>query len=387
MQPSQTAAAFNPAAIATGLREEAVRLGFSRVGITTVTAPPHHEHFRTWLARDLAGATSEWLVRHEPLRRSAEAVLEGVQSVVMLATDHAAAPPAVEPGQGRGRVARYAWGDDYHDLLRDRSNRLGAWLEARVPGCRTRGVVDSAPLAERDFAWLAGLGWFGKNTMLIDPSAGSYFLLTALLTDVAFPANMPIQADHCGTCTACLDACPTGALVEPRVLDANRCISSLTIEQRRPIATDLREGMGAWIFGCDVCQEVCPWNRHAPGSVQPTFQPRGGETSLSLAGILRMDPREFRRHFKGSALLRPKRAGLLRSAAIALGNHPHPPSFEPLAAALDDAEPVIRGAAAWALGRWIAAGVLEAGCRAALARRREIETDEDVRAEIVAAGG
>ena len=179
MQPSQTAAAFDPAAIAAALRDEALRLGFSRVGINDITVPPHHGHFRNWLARGLAGATSPWLERHEPLRRSAEAILDGVQSIVMLATDHATAPQAIEQGQGRGRVARYAWGDDYHELLRDRSNSLGAWLEARVPGCRTRGVVDSAPIAERDFAQLAGLGWVGKNTMLIDPAAGSYFLLTA----------------------------------------------------------------------------------------------------------------------------------------------------------------------------------------------------------------
>ena len=387
MQPSQTAAAFDPAAIAAALRDEALRLGFSRVGINDITVPPHHGHFRNWLARGLAGATSPWLERHEPLRRSAEAILDGVQSIVMLATDHATAPQAIEQGQGRGRVARYAWGDDYHELLRDRSNSLGAWLEARVPGCRTRGVVDSAPIAERDFAQLAGLGWVGKNTMLIDPAAGSYFLLTALLTDVVLPANIPIQTDHCGTCTACLDACPTGAILEPRVLDANRCISSLTVEERGPVARDLRAGMGDWILGCDVCQEVCPWNRHAPGSVEPSFQPRGGDTTLSLASILRMGKREFRTHFKGTALVRPKRVGLLRSAAIALGNHPHPPSFEPLVAALDDDEPVVRGAAAWALGRWISAGVLEADCQSALARRREIETDADVNAELIAAGG
>ncbi len=396
MQPPQTAAAFDPTVTAAALREEALRLGFSRIGITDLTAPPHHAHFQEWLARGFAGAMGEWLERHEPLRRSAESVLEGVRSVVMLATDHATAAPAVGqvPGQGRGRVARYAWGDDYHDILRDRSNRLGAWLEARVPGCRTRGVVDSAPIAERDFARLAGLGWVGKNTMLIDPGAGSYFLLTALLTDLALPASVPIQTDHCGTCTACLDACPTGALVEPRLLDANRCISGLTIEQRGPIAADLRVGMGDWVFGCDVCQEVCPWNRHSPGSTEPMFQARGGETTLSLAGILRMDKREFRGRFAGTALLRPKRGGLLRSAAIALGNHPHPPSFESLAAALDDDEPVVRGAAAWALGRWISAGVLEAECRTALARRREIETDAEVAAEIatgetlgVSAGG
>ena len=357
-----------PAAIAAQLRAEALQLGFSRVGITSLVEPPHHDAFRGWLARGLAGPLREWLERHEPLRRSATALLDGAASVVMLATDHATRRDALGyPGQGR--VARYAWGDDYHDLLRARANDLSAWLELRVPGCRTRGVVDSAPIAERDFAWAAGLGWFGKNTMLIDPKAGSYFLLTAFLTDLALPADAPLQTDHCGTCTACLDACPTGALPEPGVLDAARCISSLTVESQAPVAPDLRPGMGDWIFGCDICQEVCPWNRHAPGSSEPTFQPRGGETTLSLADLLGLDEQAFRKRFKGSAIKRAKRTGLLRSAAIALGNQPDPASFSALESAAAEADPVIREAAEWALGRWVEAGVMAHECRAVLDRQ------------------
>ncbi len=356
----------DPALIAAQLRAEALRLGFSRVGITSLIEPPHHEAFRGWLARGLAGPLGEWMDRHEPLRRSAMALLDGAASVVMLATDHATLPDSRGCPSGQGRVARYAWGDDYHDLLRARVNDLSAWLESGVPGCRTRGVVDSAPIAERDFAWAAGLGWFGKNTMLIDPKAGSYFLLTAFLTDVVLPADAPLQTDHCGTCTACLDACPTGALPEPGVLDAARCISAITVESQAPIALDLRPGMGNWIFGCDICQEVCPWNRHAPGSSELTFQPRGSEATLSLAGLLALDEQAFRKRFKGSAIKRAKRTGLLRSAAIALGNKPDPASFPALAAAAADADPVIREAAEWALGRWIEAGVMADECRAAL---------------------
>ena len=359
----------DPAAMAAELRAEALRLGFSRVGITSLVEPPHHEAFRGWLARGLAGPLREWLERHEPLRRSATALLDGAASVVMLATDHATSSDAQACPPGRGRVARYAWGDDYHDLLRARVNQLSTWLEARVPGCQTRGVVDSAPIAERDFAWAAGLGWFGKNTMLIDPKAGSYFFLTAFLTDLVLPADTPLQTDHCGTCTACLDACPTGALPEPGVLDAARCISAVTVESQAPVALDLRPGMGDWIFGCDICQEVCPWNRHAPGSSEPTFQPRGGETTLSLAGLLGLDEQAFRKRFKGSAIKRAKRTGLLRSAAIALGNHPDPESFPALAAAARDDDPVIRVAAEWALGRWIEADVMADECRAVLARQ------------------
>jgi epoxyqueuosine reductase len=369
------------------LRRESVRVGFSRLGIAPAGPPPRQELVRRWLDQGFAGVLREWFERQEPLRADPATLLPGVRSVIMLATDHAIAAadtPADDdrPGQGRGRVARYAWGDDYHDLLRSRVNLLGSWLEARVPGCRTRGVVDSAPLAEREFAWLAGLGWFGKNTMLIDPRAGSFFFLTALLTDLELPADTPIEVDHCGTCTACLDACPTAAFVEPRVLDASRCISGLSIEDHGPIAAHLRPGMQDWIFGCDICQEVCPWNRHAPGSTEPTFQPRDGLPTPSLAEILALDTEAFRQRFKGSPLRRAKRRGLLRSAAIALGNQPHAPSFDALAAALADEEPVVRGAAAWALGRWRHADVVAERARAVLVARLAVEVDADVRAEI-----
>jgi epoxyqueuosine reductase len=366
------------------LTREAARLGFARLGIAPAVSPPRQELFHAWIDRGFAGAMRDWLERHAALRADPAHLLPGVRSVIMLATDHAVGPSAASAptAAGRGRVARYAWGDDYHDLLRSRVNALAAWLERRVPGCRTRGVVDSAPLAEREFAWLAGLGWFGKNTMLIDPRAGSYFLLTALLTDLDLPAAVPVQVDHCGTCTACLDACPTQAFVEPRMLDAGRCLSGLTIEDHGPIPESLRTGLGDWVFGCDICQEVCPWNRHAPGSSEPAFQPRDGETTLGLADILRLDESAFRRRFRGSPLWRAKRKGLLRSAAIALGNRPDPDSAPALLAAAADEDPVIRGAAAWALGRWLAHEEFAARARQALAERLDVETDADVRAEI-----
>ncbi len=305
----------------------------------------------------------------------------------MLATDYAlGAEPDGEPvPAGHGRVARYARGDDYHEVLRGRLNDLARWLEERVPGTRARGVVDSAPVAERDYASLAGLGWFGKNTMLIDPTAGSYFLLGSLVTDLELPVDRPLETDHCGTCTACLEACPTDALPAPRVLDASKCISAITIELHGSIPQPLREGMGDMVFGCDICQEVCPWNRHAPGSEDPTLQPRNGLASLDLTELLRLDPRGFRDSFRGSPILRAKRHGLLRSAAIALGNRPHPPAFEGLAEATRDVDATVRGAAAWALGRWMAGGVMVEKARGALEARLEVETDAHVRAELAGA--
>ncbi|MEI7863013.1 MAG: tRNA epoxyqueuosine(34) reductase QueG, partial [Planctomycetota bacterium] len=306
-------------ALLEGLRGEARRLGFSRLGIAAVETgrdPQVHEAFRRWLDLGFAAGMERWLVAHEPLRREPASVLPGVRSVVMLATDYATTAPAAGGG---GRVARYAWGDDYHDLLRPRLNALGAWLEAASPGARTRGVVDSAPFSEREFGWLAGLGWFGKNSMLINPEAGSYFFLSALLVDIDLPPEVPIRVDHCGNCTACLEACPTEAFVAPRLLDANCCISSLTIETRGPVAPGLRSGIGDWLFGCDICQEVCPWNRFAPGSGEPAFQPRQGQPALALAELLALDEAGFRRRFRGSPLGRAKRSGLLRSAALVLG--------------------------------------------------------------------
>jgi epoxyqueuosine reductase len=247
-------------------------------------------------------------------------------------------------------------------------------------------VVDSAPFSEREFGWLAGLGWFGKNCLLIDPSAGSYFLLTALLTDLVLPVAEPILVDHCGTCTACLEACPTQAFVAPRVLDAAKCISGITIEHRGPVPDALRDSSGEWVFGCDVCQQVCPWNRHAPGSTEPTLQPREGHGGLALADLLLLDDAGFRERFRGSAILRAKRTGIARSAAIALGNRPDPAAADALVEALDDDDAVVRGAAAWALGRWLAGGG-ELGHRAgmALGSRRAREEDPAVRREIAAA--
>jgi epoxyqueuosine reductase len=392
--PAESTVFATAADLRAGLEREALRLGFSRLGVASADFasrdPRLHAHFCRWLEEGLAGAMEGWLRQHEPLRRDPRTMLEGVRSVIMLATDHAARPPesaaAATERPGQGRVARYAWGDDYHDLLRRRVNALASWLEQAQPGCRTRGFVDSAPFPEREFAWLAGLGWFGKNTMLIDPAAGSYFLLTVLLTDAELPAAVPITVDHCGTCTACLDACPTDAFVEPRVLDARRCLSAITIEDRGPVADDLRAALGDWIFGCDICQEVCPWNRHAPGSAEPFFQPRDGQSSLPLAALLALDDDAFRHRFRGTPLVRAKRSGLLRSAAIALGNRPDPANAGALITALADSDAIVRGAAAWALGRWRHAEPALAACaHDALVARLPLETDASVRAEIEAA--
>src|SRR5262249_34827483 len=222
----------------------------------------------------------------------------------------AASTPDLHSSLPTGRVARYAQGKDYHDVLRQRLNGLLTWVQYEVPGCHGRGVVDTAPLLERDFARRAGLGWFGKNTMLLNKRLGSYFFLGALLLDVELQPDWTHETTHCGTCTACLDACPTQAFIEPGLLDARRCISYLTIELKGSIPMEFRTPMNDWVFGCDVCQEVCPWNRKAPAGIEPAFQPRADMESIDLVELLGLSEEEFRRRFRGTALTRAKRRGL-----------------------------------------------------------------------------
>jgi epoxyqueuosine reductase len=304
-------------------------------------------------------------------------VLDGVRSIVMLAMNYRTAEPK-STAAGQGRVSRYAWGDaDYHDMIRVRLTALGDFMVACVPGATVRGVVDTAPLLEREFAQLAGLGWIGKNTLLINRHEGSWFFLAALLTDIELKYDAAHETDHCGTCRACLDACPTGAFPKPYVLDATRCISYLTIELRGPIPPNLRSGMGDWLFGCDVCQDVCPWNSRAPQSAQTEFSPRPDSNPIDLAALFDLDDDAFRARFRHTPLWRPKRRGLLRNAAIALGNRPTESAIPALIRGLNDVEPLVRGACAWALGRYQNEEV------AAVLRRKEtMEMDENVCDEI-----
>jgi epoxyqueuosine reductase len=255
-------------------------------------------------------------------------------------------------------------------------------LRELAPGAATRGVVDTAPLLEREFAQLAGLGWVGKNTLLLNRHAGSYFFLAALLTDVVLEYDAPHAADHCGSCTACLDACPTAAFPQAYVLDASQCISYLTIELKEQMPAELRTGVGDWLFGCDVCQEVCPWNRFAPLSREAEFAPVDPMNPVQLAELFDLDENDFRRRFRKTPLWRPHRRGLLRNAAIVLGNQRPQAAMPALVKGLNDEETVVRGACAWALGQ-----IGGEAARAALASQLRAETDPDVLSEIRSALG
>jgi epoxyqueuosine reductase len=373
---------MEPAAAAYQVRERAHGLGFQLVGFGTA-APFERE--RGLILESLARghlAGMGWITPERvKLSCDPEALLPGARSIVALglAYNGAAAEPA-DDGGIRGRVARYARGADYHDVIRPRLQELAeAIVELGGPQTRCRVFVDTGPLVERAAAVRTGLGFIGKNTCLLTGPLGSYVLLSAILTTVELPPD-PLVMRDCGSCRACIDACPTQAIVAPGELDATRCISYLTIEHRGAIGPDLRPKMGEWVFGCDVCQEVCPWNQARPGAKDAELSASmGTSASLDLIELLALDDPGFRARFRGTPLTRPKRAGLLRNAVVALGNGRDPRAVPALVAALADPEPLVRGHAAWALGQISppSAEVTEA-LRQALA----VETDAEARAEL-----
>ncbi|MCW5852595.1 MAG: tRNA epoxyqueuosine(34) reductase QueG [Anaerolineae bacterium] len=282
------------------------------------------------------------------------------------------------PGEPCGRIARYAWGVDYHAVFKRRLRDLHAFIEAQLGRpVDMRALADTARITDRAVAQRAGLGWYGKNTNLLTHEYGSWVLLGELLLDVALPPDPPLKT-HCGACTLCLPACPTGALVAPGVLDNRRCISFLTIEHQGVIPRDLRPLIGSWIFGCDLCQDVCPVNRQREPRNHAEFMPRPAVgSSPALIPLLRMSEAEFNQTFQGSPIRRAKWAGLRRNLCIALGNSGDPAAIPALVEALNGEPALVRGHAAWALGRL---GGVEA--REAMVARQAVETDEWVRGEI-----
>jgi epoxyqueuosine reductase len=334
------------------LKALAGQLGFRLTGACPAVTPAGIHRFYEWLDRGYAGSM-DYLERRRPAYAHPRHVLPGARSLLMLGMPYRNEEPAAAKPL-TGRVSRYSWGTlDYHDVIQTRLKQLVKFLKSREPGCEARGVVDSAPLLEREFAQLAGLGWNGKHTLLINPQQGSWFFLAAILTDVELQYDAPFATDHCGTCRACLDACPTDAFPQPYVLDATRCISYLTIELRDVVPTALRNDLQDWVFGCDVCQEVCPWNRKAPISDEAAFAPRDDRWRLDLPRLFELDDEQYRQLFRKTPLWRAKRRGLLRNAAIVLGNQADPAAVGPLRRGLSDQEPIVRAACVWALRQFL----------------------------------
>ncbi|HEV8640471.1 MAG TPA: tRNA epoxyqueuosine(34) reductase QueG [Methylomirabilota bacterium] len=333
-------------ALTQAVTARARELGFDRVAVGPAAPPEHAAAFDRWLDAGHAG-TMDYLARTRAERVDPSRLLPGARSIVAVALNYNPAPGSATDDWRP--VARYARGRDYHDVIRPRLRALAAFIdEAAGPGIRSRVAVDTSAVLERDLAAQAGLGWIGKNTNLLSPELGSYFFIGIVLTTATLDAEAR-QPDRCGACTACLDACPTRAFVAPYVLDASRCISYLTIEHRGDIAPELAPAVGDWVFGCDVCQEVCPWNRKAPPTREPAL---AASAPLGpLEALLALDDDAFRARFRGSAISRAKRRGLVRNAAVALGNRRASEARPALRRLLDDDDPVARRAAAWALER------------------------------------
>jgi epoxyqueuosine reductase len=308
-------------ALAAGVKAKARALGFDLVGIARADALRYADYFRTWLDDGRAGEMA-YLARRVDERTEPANYLPGAVSAVCVAMNYYAPLEPVPQAEAarHGRVARYALGDDYHELIKPRLYDLADWLRETIPGARTRAAVDTAPVMERELAARAGVGWVGKNTCVINPQVGSWLLLGEVLTTADLPPDDAV-ADHCGSCTRCLDACPTGAITAPYQLDARRCISYLTIEHiGSDIPEELRARMGDWLYGCDVCQDVCPHNRKAPPTTDPALQPRFKTGSLDAAEVLAWTPDDYRDKLRGSAMRRVKLPVLQRNAQIVAAN-------------------------------------------------------------------
>jgi epoxyqueuosine reductase len=306
----------DPHQLAAQTKSFARQLGFDTVGIAPATPSARRDYLRAWLDSGQAGSM-EWLKGRFDERTDPAAYLPGCQSIICVAVNYHR--PLESPALGEGKVARYALGDDYHELIKSRLYKLADWIRSVEPDAQTRVAVDTAPVMEKELAARAGIGWQGKNTCIINPQIGSWLLLGEVLTTLALPPDTP-AIDRCGSCTRCLDACPTQAFTAPYQLDARKCISYLTIEHREEIAAEYHKPIGEWLYGCDICQEVCPWNHKAPDTADPALQPRFTTGTLNLARILGWTSDDYRATLKNSAMKRVKLPILQRNARIVKSN-------------------------------------------------------------------
>ena len=348
--------------------------GFPLVGCVPITPLPLDGYLREWLADGRAGEMG-YLTKRTAVRLDPRQQFPWARSLVCVGFPYR--PPAPAPADWRatlrGRIAAYTVGPDYHRHVQARLDQLAHALAELFPGTRYLSYVDTGAILEREWSRRAGIGWIGKNTLVLHRQAGSYFFLGELVTDLEIDAR-PLPADHCGTCVRCVAACPTGALEQGYTMDPRRCIAYLTIEHRSAIPRDMRPTLENWVFGCDICQEVCPWNSDAQDAAAADW------LAPSLLDLVALDPRAFDARYRGTAVTRAGRRGLVRNATVALGNSGNPAAVPALVLALGDADPLVRGHAAWALGR-IGGPV----ARTALDRARRREPSAETRGEIEAA--
>lgn len=338
----------SPPAIEQLIKAQAYGLGFDLVGIASLGPAETSAHFDQWLEAGYAG-DMDYLARGAEKRKDTRLPFSGASSAIVVALNYGGTAPP-------GPIARYARGDDYHEIMWSMLDSLKQWISEHVGHVvNGKSYVDTGPILERELARRAGLGWFGKNTNLIHPQIGSFFFIGALFVDLDLEADAPFEADRCGTCTRCLDACPTGAIVEPRVVNATRCISYLTIETKGGIPLELREGIGDLVYGCDICQDVCPWNVSFARDLRlEELRPRdslSGDSRSIARRILDMGEEEFRATFRRSPMKRAKMRGLKRNAAVALGNAGSAHDLDVLHRAANDPERLVRDHAQWAIAR------------------------------------
>jgi len=301
------------------IKAKAAERGFAKCGIVPATPlPAEGERLTGWLGRQFHGEM-RWMEREPEKRADPKLIFPEARSLIAVAMNYFT-PHEYSAEAGLGKISRYAWGDDYHDVLKQRLYELLEWIKAEAPGAEGKVCVDTAPVMEKAWAVRAGLGWIGKHSNLITKEIGSWVFLGEILLNIDLEYDEGIVDDHCGTCTACLDACPTGAIVEPYVVDSRQCISYATIELRdETLPADIASNLNGWLYGCDICQDVCPWNRFEKPTDEPRFEPRHGETSLLLETIKAMEHEEYIERFRKSAMKRTKLTGLKRNAAALNG--------------------------------------------------------------------
>ncbi len=371
---------MNAATLTRQVRDRALSLGFTRVGVAPAVRSTHAGFLERWLADGRHGEMA-YLAREPSRRADPTEVLPGARSILCVTLDYYPWPHDAGVREGLlSNVSVYAQNDDYHDIMVPRLRELLEFVRVASGGSVDgRAYVDTGPVLEREVAAAAGLGWVGKNTMLLD-RRGSWFFIGEILLDVELVPDTPV-ADQCGSCTACIDACPTDALLPGYILDSRRCISYLNIELRSSIPVEQRADLGEHLFGCDICQDVCPYNSRAPQAESLEFSPRRSLKELSLADLLGMNQDDYSRLFRGSPMKRSRRRGLARNAAVVLGNRGDREAVPALASALaEHEEPMVRSHAAWALGK-----LGGPGARQALELARTGDPDQDVQRESQAA--
>ncbi len=302
------------------IKQKALEIGFHKIGIARAEPlTAEGERLKDWLGRNYHGEM-RWMEREPEKRANPELIFPGARSMIVVALNYYT-PHEHEQTDAKGKVSRYAWGDDYHDVVKEKLRELFAWIKAENAAADGKICVDTAPVMDKAWAVRAGLGWLGKHSNLITKDYGSWVFIGEILLNLELEYETEIVADHCGSCTACLDACPTGAIVSPFIVDSQKCLSYATIELRSSdFSPEIKENLSGWLYGCDICQDICPWNRFEKPTGEARFEPREGNVSADLDEILSLSPEEYARRFRRSAMKRTKLGGLQRNAVALLEN-------------------------------------------------------------------